>query len=343
MAASHTSLRQKRARAHLALHTAVRRYDVPQIKALIEDGAELTEVDEFGRTSLHLAVVAASQSHRQPNGDATVREMVSALLAGDVEALCEVLCLHSDAGLTPLHLAARCGNSSLMGVLLDSIDEEVLSDVMEMRTQLTGDLYSGNWGKKDADTGELGELDIEHMTLLHLALERLDPKEDEDDDPVPLTAAARAEAVELVKMLLRRGADVNARDHYGGTPLNQAVGAGLHDMAELLCSAGADPAATGCKPIGTANTVLHQAATRGDGEMVRLLLRLNPHLDVGIGGQNGLTPLCMAARSNKAEAARALVEGGADPRAVSAFGKSALEIARTNKRAAILRLFGEEA
>ena len=34
-----------------------------------------------------------------------------------------------------------------------------------------------------------------------------------------------------------------------------------------------------------------------------------------VGGQNGLTPLCMAARSNKAEAARALVEGGADPRA----------------------------
>mmetsp|Transcript_30824 Transcript_30824/g.97191 ORF Transcript_30824/g.97191 Transcript_30824/m.97191 type:complete len:287 (-) Transcript_30824:90-950(-) len=285
MAASHTSLRQKRARAHLALHTAVRRYNVPQIKALIEEGAELTEVDEFGRTPLHLAVVAASQSHHQPNGDATVREMVSALLAGDVEALCEVLCLHSDAGLTPLHLAARCGNSGLMGLLLDSIDEEVLSDVMEMRTQLTGDLYSGNWGKKDADTGELGELDIEHMTLLHLALERLDPKEDEDDDPVPLTAAARAEAVELVKTLLRRGADANARDHYGGTPLNQAVGAGLHDMAELLCSAGADPAATGCKPIGTANTVLHQAATRGDGEMIRLLLRLNPHLDVGVGGQ----------------------------------------------------------
>mmetsp|Transcript_45633 Transcript_45633/g.152224 ORF Transcript_45633/g.152224 Transcript_45633/m.152224 type:complete len:244 (+) Transcript_45633:100-831(+) len=169
MAASHTSLRQKGARAHLALHTAVRRYNVPQIKALIEEGAELTEVDEFGRTPLHLAVVAASQSHHQPNGDATVREMVSALLAGDVEALCEVLCLHSDAGLTPLHLAARCGNSGLMGLLLDSIDEEVLSEVMEMRTQLTGDLYSGNWGKKDADTGELGELDIEHMTLLHLA------------------------------------------------------------------------------------------------------------------------------------------------------------------------------
>ena len=31
--------------------------------------------------------------------------------------------------------------------------------------------------------------------------------------------------------------------------------------------------------------VERQAATRGDGEMVRLLLRLNPHLDVGIGGQ----------------------------------------------------------
>ena len=66
-------------------------------------------------------------------------------------------------------------------------------------------------------------------------------------------------------------------------------------------------------------------------------------LDVDGEGQNGLTPLCLAARSNKLLCARVLVEAGADPRRVTAFGKSALDIARTNKRAAILKLFGDEA
>ena len=35
-------------------------------------------------------------------------------------------------------------------------------------------------------------------------------------------------------------------------------------------------------------------------------------------------------------------QAGADPKFVPSFGKSALDIARTNNRAGILRLFGDE-
>ena len=45
------------------------------------------------------------------------------------------------------------------------------------------------------------------------------------------------------------------------------------------------------------NPLLHQATLRGDGEMIRLLLRAAPHLDVHAGGQNGLTPLCQASKA----------------------------------------------
>ena len=85
------------------------------------------------------------------------------------------------------------------------------------------------------------------------------------------------------------------------------------------------------------------AVVRGDEGMVKVLIRAAPQLDVDGEGQNGLTPLCLAARSNKLLCARVLVEAGADPRRVTSFGKSALDIARTNKRAAILKLFGDEA
>lgn len=90
---------------------------------------------------------------------------------------------------------------------------------------------------------------------------------------------------------------------------------------------------------GMTNTVLHQAVTRGDAEMVRMLLQGAPHLDVDAAGQNGLTPLCLAARSNKVDCAKELVEHRADPTVVTAYGKSALEIARINERAEILKLF----
>ena len=147
--------------------------------------------------------------------------------------------------------------------------------------------------------------------------------------------------LDMVKLLIKRGADVNACDANGRRPIHQAVAAGLPDLAEWLVGAGADPS-MGCKAIGMANTVLHQAVLQGDDAMVRMIVRAAPHLDVDAAGQNGLTPLCLAARANKKACARALVEGGADPRKVAAaIGKSALDIARTNKRAAILKLFGE--
>ena len=44
---------------------------------------------------------------------------------------------------------------------------------------------------------------------------------------------ARAEAVKMVRLLIKHGADVNARDANGRAPVHQAVGAGLQDMVRV--------------------------------------------------------------------------------------------------------------
>jgi hypothetical protein len=141
-----------------------------------------------------------------------------------------------------------------------------------------------------------------------VAVEHHDPKtklsldEDEDDEIEPLSGAAREEALKVVRLLIARGADVNAGDANGRRPIHQAVAAGLQDMAELLLRAGADPS-LGCKAIGVANSTLHQAVIGGDAQMTRLLLRAAPHLDPDVRGKNGMTPLCLAARSNQVRSA----------------------------------------
>ena len=329
----------KRARPALALHDAVQKYDLAGMKSLIEAGASLTEIDDDGSTPLHLAVVGPPDA---------VQAMLSILLSSvDEDERLEAITAHDDDGMTPLHLATRCSNSNVVDFMLCSIDEEVRGDVLDYKTQRKGSLWNGDWGKKKAD-GSLDELDTEHMTIFHLALERLDPSagdddddDDSDDDAEPLSDAARAEGVAMVRLLIEHGADVNARDADARTPFHQAVDAGLHDVVEMLLEAGADPS-LGCKAYGVANTALHQAVVRGDEGMVRLLIRAAPHLDVDAAGQNGLTPLCLAARSNKEACAKALLDGGADPNKVTSFGggKSALDIAKTNKRTGILKLFG---
>lgn len=206
------------------------------------------------------------------------------------------------------------------------------------------------------------------MSLLHLAIDRLLPDDDEDDDEdIPLEDLAKLllddaastdnleklkkeKVLELVRTLIDVGVDVNALDAQGRAPLHQAVGAGLHDVAQLLLDAQADPTIGG-KAIGMQNNALHQATLRNDAKMIRLLLSAADSavklgggsspaaaLKVGSAGQGGWTALALAARSGHEAAVKALLEGGADPTAAMANGKSALDIARLNKKAGIVAL-----
>jgi ankyrin repeat protein len=58
---------------------------------------------------------------------------------------------------------------------------------------------------------------------------------------LPLHAAAAGRNIEVCRMLLAAGADVDARQHGGFTPLHEAAQHGDVEMAELFLSAGADP------------------------------------------------------------------------------------------------------
>jgi ankyrin repeat protein len=60
----------------------------------------------------------------------------------------------------------------------------------------------------------------------------------------PLHAAAAGRHVEVCRILLAAGADVNATQHGGFTPLHESAQHGDVEMTELFLSAGADPALT---------------------------------------------------------------------------------------------------
>jgi len=114
----------------------------------------------------------------------------------------------------------------------------------------------------------------------------------------PLITAAYAQKADVVKMLLERGADVNAQKKDGWSALHFAAWRGEEDIAKMLLDHGAKVDVK--KPDG--GTPLHAAVADGHLEVAKLLVAAGA--DVNAKKKDGWTPLRFAAeRKNKDVAA----------------------------------------
>lgn len=116
---------------------------------------------------------------------------------------------------------------------------------------------------------------------------------------VDLLKAARAGDAERVKALLQADPRLLvARDPMGNTALIMAVNSGHDALAELLFDAGVEPG-------------LHESAAIGDSRRVRAALDRDP-LQLDADSPEGFTPLALAAHFGHADVMRLLIDGGAD-------------------------------
>jgi len=137
---------------------------------------------------------------------------------------------------------------------------------------------------------------------------------------------------EALKLLLDRGADVNAGDYHRFTVLMLAARRGRLEVVKLLLDKGAD--ANAQSRFG--ETALSVAATRGHPEVVRLLLEKGPD------GRNRQTALMSAAKEGQLEPVRLLLAKGVDVNASSRVGESALFYAVRGGHAEVAQLLRDE-
>lgn len=161
----------------------------------------------------------------------------------------------------------------------------------------------------------------------------------------------------VVRDLLARGADPNARNDKGNPLLYVALQEGALDAAqELLAAPGLQPE----QRNGTDESPLMMAALKGHLDMVRKLIALDAHVNkpgwaplhyAATGGHlavmellldkhafidaqspNGTTPLMMAAMYGTPEAVKLLIESGADIYMRNEKGMTALDFAQQAER-----------
>jgi ankyrin repeat protein len=140
----------------------------------------------------------------------------------------------------------------------------------------------------------------------------------------PLHYAARTKNVDVIDVLLDAGANPNAMDSMGDTPVNTAIWEGNIEVVRLLLRRGADP---NLKPKSKAhNPPLLIAAMAGKSEMVKLLIEVGA--DPNGLGELRQTPIIVAAYSEDDqvayESSAALVRAGADINRRDKFSSTAL-------------------
>ncbi|KAI9777066.1 MAG: hypothetical protein M1839_009117 [Geoglossum umbratile] len=137
-----------------------------------------------------------------------------------------------------------------------------------------------------------------------------------------LHTAAFFEHSEVVKVLLDNGVDIEARDSSSRTALHRASFPGRIEVVRLLLENGVDIEAKD----SNSRTALHIAAVIGHDNVVQLLL--DKGADIESRDCTGKTVLIAAARNAKSgnsEVVQLLLERGADPEAKDSTGQTALD------------------
>ena len=134
--------------------------------------------------------------------------------------------------------------------------------------------------------------------------------------------AVSGNRISEIEQLLKQGADVNAQNKNGWTPLRMAVNKGFLEIVKLLIKNGADVNAKdedGCTP-------LHEAIGEGCYDIAKLLIENGA--DVNAKVFDGWTPLHLAALWDKIDIVKVLIENGVDPFIKNKDGKTALDLCK---------------
>jgi ankyrin repeat protein len=163
---------------------------------------------------------------------------------------------------------------------------------------------------------------------------RQDPNKSHGSRGMPLHAAVVSGHTAIIQFLLRHehAADVNVRDKHNSTPLHEASGSGNLDVMRLLLRRGADVNVFDDR----GDSPLHRALRYQRFDAVKLLVKEGA--DVNVRDKSNSTPLHEASGSGNLNVMQVLLNLGADINALDLWGDSALHKASRHQKVDAMKL-----
>lgn len=305
--------------------------------ALLKAGAPVDFVDDQRERLLHLAVkggdariVSAILAHnRHPDVNHRTRDGFTALMLTAVFNEPGMAKQIAEAG-ADLNLQTRLGDTAL-SYAVDAEFPEVVKLLLAKGAKVGLTLFSGT--TPVATAAAKGNEEI--FNMLVKAGASLDMN-NRDARALVHFAAFGGNPVILKHILeLKPKIPVDGKDRHGLTPLMVAARAGRAQAVETLLKKGADPGVV--TPLGGGmggETALHQAATGGSEETIRILLAHGLAVDARTTGS--VTPLMLAVGWGHLRAVDGLLHAGADVNATDKSNVTALHYAVKRRQASVL-------
>ena len=235
-----------------------------------------------------------------------------------VQALCGARAdvnLATDAGLVPLHAAAKNGNLEMLLLLFNCRAETDKATRRAIAAPATPYYAFDTKGEPTLEAGitplflaaQNGHTDI----VRFLCTERADASHVlPATGGTPLHAAVRSGQADVLKLFIEEGVRLNTRlaTETGHTPLLVASSLGHTECVQILCDARADINVSSADLEATA---VHLASTKGHVDVIRILCKMGA--DVNKSQASGASAVHVAALHGHTEVVRSLCTARAEP------------------------------